>query len=196
MSKSKKRKKPVIFAAKRRKDLVADLGKKDYADIVEIAITRMESELHLDLFPPRKKFVTVVCSEKVNPVLTQFIMENVSQYIETYRRCMRGKKYLMFEQRWFSHIEQYFTEPAPETSKSPSGLWNNVVERAKLSGADLPVTDQRIIVSTLAYHIHDLMVDRVKAYKETVHVDASTEISHGDIDTETTKFYESRTSLL
>ena len=107
-----KRKKPVVFTAKRRKDLVADLGKKDYADIVETAITRMQSGLHLDLFPPRKKFVTVACSDKVKPVLTQFIMENVSQYIEIYRRCMTGKKYLMFEQRWFSHIEQYFTEPA------------------------------------------------------------------------------------
>ena len=90
MSKSK-RKKPVVFTAKRRKDLVADLGKKDYADIVEAAITRMESGLHLDLFPLRKKFVTIVCSEKVKPVLTQFIMENVSEYIETYRRCMTGK---------------------------------------------------------------------------------------------------------
>ena len=145
----------MVFTAKRRKDLVADLGKKDYADIVETAITRMQSGLHLDLFPPRKKFVTVACSDKVKPVLTQFIMENVSQYIEIYRRCMTGKKYLMFEQRWFSHIEQYFTEPAHdhETNNSPSGLWN-VVERAKLSGAELPVTDQRIIVSTLAYHIH------------------------------------------
>ena len=56
------------------------------------------------------------------------------------------------------------------------------------------VTDQRIIVSTLAYHIHDLMVDRVKAYKQSV--DVSTELSHGEVNTETTKFYESKTSLL
>ena len=37
-------------------------------------------------------------------------------------------------------------------------------------------------------------VDRVKAYKESV--DASTELSHGEVNTETTKFYESKTSLL
>ena len=45
-------KKPVVFTAKYRKDLVADLGKKDYADIVKTAITGMQSGLHLDLFPP------------------------------------------------------------------------------------------------------------------------------------------------
>ena len=191
-----KRKKPVVFTAKHRKDLVADLGKKDYADVVETAITKMQSGLHLDLFPSRKKFVTIVCNEKVKPVLTQCIMEMVSQYIETYRRCMTGKKYLMFEQRWFNHIEQYFTQsaPVPVSSHSPSVLWNNVVERAKVSAANLPVKDQRIIVSTLAYHIHDIMVDRVKAYKESL--DASTESSSSDVSTETTKLYESKTSLL
>ena len=65
-------------------------------------------------------------------------------------------------------IELYFTlQPAPESShsESPSVLWNKLVERAKMSGANLPVIDQRIIVSTLAYNIHDMMVDRVKAYK-------------------------------
>ena len=102
---------------------------------------------------------------------------------------------MMFEQIWFSHIEQYFNHsaPNPESSHSPSVLWN-VVERAKMSGANLPVKDQRIIVSTLAYHIHDIMVDRVKAYKESL--DAPTESSSGDVSTETTKLYESKTSLL
>ena len=56
------------------------------------------------------------------------------------------------------------------------------------------MTDQRIIVSMLAYHIHHLMVDRVKTYKESV--DVSTELSCGDIDTETIKFYKSKTNPL
>ena len=68
------------------------------------------------------------------------------------------------------------------------------MERAKMSGANLPVIDQRIIVSTLAYHIHDLMVDRVKACKQCV--GASTESSSSDVSTETNKLYESKTSLL
>ena len=49
-----KRKKPVVFTTKRRKDLVADLGKKDYADVVNTAITKMQSGLHVDLFPPER----------------------------------------------------------------------------------------------------------------------------------------------
>ena len=68
-----RRRNPVVFAAKRRKDLVAD--GKDCADVVESAMTKMQSGLHLDLFPSRKKFVTIVCSEKVKPVLTQYVME-------------------------------------------------------------------------------------------------------------------------
>ena len=86
-----RRRNPVVFAAKRRKDLVAD-GKEDYANVVESAMTKMQSGLHLDLFPSRKKFVTIVCSEKVKPVLTQYVMEVISQYIETCRTCMTGKK--------------------------------------------------------------------------------------------------------
>ena len=58
-----KRSKPVVFTAKRRKDLAADLGEKDYADIIEMAATKLQRGLHLDLFPARKKFVTIVCSE-------------------------------------------------------------------------------------------------------------------------------------
>ena len=36
---------------KHRKDLVADLGEKNYADVVEIAVTKMQNGLHFDLFP-------------------------------------------------------------------------------------------------------------------------------------------------
>ena len=41
---------------------------------------------------------------------------------------------------------------------------------------------------------YDIMVDRVKAFKMTL--DASTESNSGDVSTEITKFYESKTSLL
>ena len=55
----------MVFTAKHRKDLVADLGKKDYADVIEMAATKLEGGLHLDLFHTRKRFVTVVFSEKL-----------------------------------------------------------------------------------------------------------------------------------
>ena len=57
---------------------MADLGEKDYADVIEMAVTKLQGGLHLDLFPARKRFVTVVFSEKVVPVLTQCIMEGIS----------------------------------------------------------------------------------------------------------------------
>ena len=46
-----KRKKLVVFTAKHRKDLVTDCGKKDYTDVVETAITKIQCGVHLDLFP-------------------------------------------------------------------------------------------------------------------------------------------------
>ena len=51
---------------------------------------------------------------------------------------------------------------------APASLWANVVERASLFGAPLPIKEQRIVLATLACHIHDLMVDRVKKYKHSM----------------------------
>ena len=64
------------------------------------------------------------------------------------------------------------------------------MERAKVNGANLPVKEQRIIVSRLAYHIHNVIFDEVK--------DASTEYSSDDVSRGSIKlnFYNSKNSLL
>ena len=49
---SKRKKKTVAFTAKRRKDLVVDLGRRDYAHIVDSAIAMTQHGVHLKLFPP------------------------------------------------------------------------------------------------------------------------------------------------
>ena len=41
--------------------------------------------------------------------------------------------------------------------------WRTIVCRSKL---DVSEQEQRIVVSTIAYHIHDLMAEKVKKYKE------------------------------
>ena len=192
---SKRKKKTVVFTAKRRKELVVDLGKRDYADVVDSAIAMIQRGVHLKLYPARSQFVDTVCSEKVKPTLTQCTMEMVSLYIDMYRSCMIGKKFAMFEQQWFKHLEQYFSGSTSQLQSphSPASLWANVVERASLFGAPLPIKEQRIVLATLAYHIHDLMVDRVKKYKHSM--DGTTSDTVSD-DTPATSFYESKTSLL
>ena len=68
-----------------------------------------------------------------------------------------------------------------------------MIERASLFGTPLPIKEQRIVLATLAYHIHDLMVDRVKEYEQNLDSTTSDAISD---DTPAKLFYESKTSLL
>ena len=75
---------------------------------------------------------------------------------------MVGKKYLLFQQKWFSHIEHYFSDDKGAGGHSPSLLWTNVVDRASLHGVNLPMKDQRIVVSSLVYHVRDIMVEQMK----------------------------------
>lgn len=109
-----------------------------------------------------------------------------------YRSYTIGKKFAMFEQQWLKHLEQYFLG-SPSQSHSPASLWANVVEHASLFGATLLIKEQRVVLATLAYHIHDLMVDRVKEYKHSMDSTTSDTISD---DNPATSFYESKTSLL
>ena len=181
---SKRKAKAVAFTAKRRKDLAVDLAKRDYADVVGSAIAKLQRGVHLKLYP--------ASSEKVKPTLTQCAMEMVSLYIDMYRSCMIGKRFAEFEHQWFKHLEQYFSGSTSQ-SHSPATLWAHVVERANLFGAPLPIKEQRIVLATLTYQIHDLMVDRVKEYKQNL--DSTTSDAIAD-DTPAKLFYESKTSLL
>ena len=54
-----------------------DLGKRDYADVVDTAIARLQTGLHLDLFPARREFVTTICGDRIKPTLVQCIMDVV-----------------------------------------------------------------------------------------------------------------------
>lgn len=42
---------------------------------------------------------------------------------------MIGKKFAVFEQQWFKHLEQYFSGYT-SLSYSPAALWASVVEHA------------------------------------------------------------------
>ena len=47
----------MLFTAKRRKELVVDLGKRDYADIVDSAIAMTQRGVHLKLYPARSQLI-------------------------------------------------------------------------------------------------------------------------------------------
>ena len=85
-------------------------------------------------------------------------MEMVAHYLELLKACMRGKKFAKFAQQWFEHIHEYMAEKGDQAD-----MWRTVVCRSKL---DVSEQEQRIVVSTIAYHIHDPMAEKVKKYKE------------------------------
>ena len=133
------------------------------------------------------EFVLAICSEKVQPSLMQCIMEMIARYLEIYKACMRGKKYAIFEQEWFQHIHEYMEEDSEQ-----SGLWKMVVSRAKVAANKL---DQRIVISTIAYHVHDLMTEKVKEFKrELSHSVEQSSQSSGS--SSSSKFTESKINLL
>ena len=69
---------------------------------------------------------------------------------------MREKKYVVFEQEWFQHIHRYMKEDGGQ-------LWKSVLSRTKVAANDL---DQRLVISTITYHVHDLMTEKVKEFEE------------------------------
>ncbi len=80
---------------------------------------------------------------------------------------MRGKKYVAFEQEWFQHIHEYMKEDSEQ-----SKLWKSVLSRTKVAANDL---DQRIVISTIAYHVHNLMMEKVKEFKKELSQSESAE---------------------
>ena len=84
---------------------------------------------------------------------------------------VKGKRSVQFEQAWLCHTEEYFTEPSSSQSDANSNmetsllsLWAALVDSIQSKPT---IQDQRIVVSTLAYFIYDLKVEKVKDYKES-----------------------------
>ena len=170
------------FMVKDRKAMLKDFQARDYEDVVTTAMERLQSDRNLERSEDRQAFVASICSETVRPVLVQCMMEMVARYLELLKACMRGKKYAKFEQLWFEHIHEYMEEKGDQAD-----MWRTVVCRSEL---DVSEQEQRIVVSTVAYHIHDLMGERVKKYKENLAQEEPANTSSRD------KFTESNINLL
>ena len=154
----RKRRGAASFTVKDRKAMLEDFQARDYEDVVTTAMERLQGDRHLERSEDMQAFVASICGETVRPVLVQCMMEMVACYLELLKTCMRGMKYAKFEQQWFEHIHEYMAERGDQAD-----MWRTVVCRSKL---DVSEQEQRIVVSTIAYHIHDLMGERVKKYKE------------------------------
>jgi hypothetical protein len=183
------RKRKASFVAKQRKEMVGDLEKVQYDDVVETAIERLQAGPHLERYKSRNDFVRTICHEPAKQTLVACIMGIILAFLDIFRSCMKGRKgkrFANFEQRFMEHIKDYVGGAESETGGAGSTaaltdtterqrLWSRVTAAASAAGSTLAPTDQRIIVSTLCYIVYDLMVDKIKHYK----VDKFSEDSSG-----------------
>ena len=193
MKKANKSKAP--FNVKTRKAMIEDLESVDYSTLVEAAIKRLPSGLHLELSEPRNRFVCAICDHD-KPVLREHlvacVMGMVLAFIDLYKACMKGKRFANFQQEWMVNINHYFEQPGDEqksaeatgcfcTDKQEQNkLWHKVTEAASQAGYTLDIQEERIVASTLCYAIYDLMVDRVKDNK--VHLSSESDAASACAD--------------
>ena len=74
------------------------------------------------------------------------------------------------------HIEDYFTETTPVVNPiSCYSVWKSVIEKCD---CDCSIKEQRIIVSTVAYIIYDIMTGKVKEHKSQLPLPIETNEAH------------------
>ena len=119
---AKSKRKRITFTMGERKRMLDDFDARDYEDLVAKAVEEIQRSIHLKRYGSRKKFVLSICSKTVKPSLVQCIMEMIARYLEIYKACMRGKKYVVFKQQWFQYIHEYMKEDSEQ-----SKLWKSVL---------------------------------------------------------------------
>ena len=176
----KKTKAKLLFDASKRKTLATDLEKKFYAAVVETAIKRLLTGLHLELSEPRKVFVCAIYDpiKPIREIVVACIMGMVLAFINLYREYMKGKKYANMQQEWMMNVNNYFEHEKSTCYtdvEEQCKLWHTMLNTATKLGYTLDITEQRIVASTLCYTVYDLMVDTIKKYKvqQTLQSEAS-----------------------
>ena len=142
--------------------MIEKLQKENYEDVVEKCVKIIRDGLHLKLFDSRRIFVEELSQEKS---FTDLLDAMVHKYIALLSTFVTGKRFAQFEQAWLCHIEDYFTE-TPITSEKVSvslcSMWKAVVHSIRSKPT---LGEQRIVLSTVAYTVYDLMTEKVKGYK-------------------------------
>ena len=79
---------------------------------------------------------------------------------------MKGKHYAIFK-RWFEHmhVHEYIKTVQGQQPSAQGQLWTNMVIQENQRGTTLCVDEHCLVVSTLAYSVHNPMADKVKGLK-------------------------------
>ena len=185
----------VKLPAKKRKELVATVQKEDYEDVAEEAVRSLAKSLQFQHFQRRKLFMQYFTDEPQRSLLLECVRNMQHVYKKLLKKHCTGKHYLEMQQSWFMHISIYFDASTGSESNVDGldasdtvklqGAWKMVMDKAIELECALSLEDQRLIVSTLAYIVYDMMCDKVKEKKE----------KKSQLEAETVEFHESTVSL-
>ena len=160
--------------AKKRKLLVAEIHNEEQ-DISAKALEAVWKLRHFAEYPIQDKFRELFLkNSNVSSVgLVKCIEEMQYAYKKLLTKFCVGKKILEMQQAWIMHINFYIEgEEADDVSgldnsdkKKMHEVWKAVVDQAKQFEISIGVEDQRIIVSSLAFIVFDMMASEVKAIK-------------------------------
>ena len=199
----KKRKKTSKFLKKDKLCMIEELKKEKYSDVVEKCVTIIREGVHLKLFDSRRKFIEELTEEKAKKPFMDLVGAMVDKYIALLKVYVTGKRFAQFEQAWLCHIEEYFTEPPAQAQTSTAissevslhSMWKAVFDSIESKPS---LEEQRIVVSTVAYTVYDLMTEKVKDYKINLAVSTTepqAEPMAAAISTSKKRLYESNVNL-
>ena len=156
------RRKKSRFVVKHGKNLLQDLERASHSDVATEAIDGLLNGVQLQFSQSRKDFVenltsNLTCKESLEKCLQWM----ARQFLRIYEECMKGKWFGVFEQKWMEHIHGYFTV-SDQTEENSYSHWQTVIMKCKCK---VKINEQRIVISTLAYLVYDLMTEKVKDYK-------------------------------
>ena len=153
--------------AKDRKRLVMEVKKEEYEEVLEETIT-----LLMDLFkhhPGKLKFLEAAVSNKI--VLVNVIRTMKNAYLDLFEHFYKGKKYLLFQNSWFFHVNLFFDETIKVEGISSTRAtelnraWSAVVKCAECESCQISFEDQRIILATILSVLSEQLSSKVKEKK-------------------------------
>lgn len=177
------------FPVKQRKELgihLTKLSDSQRRSISKKAVDEVKNSLHTRVYIERLRALEDPHGEKF---LLNCVDAMCSNFVSYYATFLPRKRYSHFQQAWFAHMGQYVDgitgvgcPSSDKTARTGSGrkvrdngansrveaneckqLWSQFVK-----SIETPLTEenQRILISSLAFAVYDLMTQEVKQFKE------------------------------
>ena len=153
--------------------MVAEVNKEDQT-IHKEALEILWSSLQFEEYQIHKESRSIFKQKENSVVLVQWIKIMQSTYKKLLSKFCVGKKFLEMQHSWLMHINYYVQGAAAmdicglhnDDKMKLHDVWKAVIDETAKFNVSLCDVEQRIIVSSLANIVFDLMGRKVKEKKE------------------------------